>query len=389
MKKIRIDRVAVIICLLICFGHQTASACKYNIRDVGFADLGDQRYHFYTYINDQTSEDFTSALKRACEVILAESNVNIEIINIDRQKDHPATKHLGCLSAKSFPAAVLVSPDDRPLPISIVAPDKSVEQVLMSIAWSPKRREIIEQTSKTYGVVLLIESDDPEKNKTAQDTIKKAINLISKQMAFLPKSIAEPPVMVVLGHQLHTEEKILLWSLGLEPEKINAPYAAILYGRAKQIGPVLENDKITEDILANILFLIGQDCECDLDPRWMQGLMLPVRWDSAIQQRVAKSLGFDPESPMIKMEMARILRRGSAFPSVPIGYQQRESDPNSKTQNSYYVQGIPLPDPIVDPPTPAKADPTLRKSLYTIAALAVLALGIGLFIILAAAGKKQ
>ena len=53
--------------------------------------------------------------------------------------------------------------------------------------------------------------------------------------------------------------------------------------------------------------------------------MLPVRWDEGLQQKVAESIGFDPEDPMVKMEMVSIVRRGMGGfdgPSMPLGYRE-------------------------------------------------------------------
>jgi hypothetical protein len=53
--------------------------------------------------------------------------------------------------------------------------------------------------------------------------------------------------------------------------------------------------------------------------------MLPARWSERYQAKVAESLGFDPENPMVKMEMASIIRRGMGgfvYPSTPFGYQE-------------------------------------------------------------------
>jgi hypothetical protein len=54
--------------------------------------------------------------------------------------------------------------------------------------------------------------------------------------------------------------------------------------------------------------------------------MLPVKWERKLQEKVAANLGFDPESPMIKMEIGSIVSRGmggSSYPGVPFGYHPR------------------------------------------------------------------
>ncbi len=84
---------------------------------------------------------------------------------------------------------------------------------------------------------------------------------------------------------------------------------------------------LTADHLTQLLSVIGGDCECGVDHRWLQGTMLPARWDEALQQKVVQNLGYDPENPMAKMEMVSIIRRGMGgfdYPGVPFEYQEIE-----------------------------------------------------------------
>ncbi|MBA7702454.1 hypothetical protein ES703_111222 [subsurface metagenome] len=299
-----------------------------------------------------------------------------------------------------FSSAVLVSPDGQSLLVPVTKPGRPFKETLWSalddILSSPKREEIVQQVSKAYGVVLLIEGADAEQNKRAKAAASGAIKRISMQMEMMPKSIAHPPVLIVIGSDSLSREKILLWSLGLDAEKVNKPYAAVLYGRARWIGPLFEGEQITENNLAAVLFVIGDDCECGLDQRWLQGTMLPVRWDEKVQARVAESLGFDPENPMIKMEMSRIIGRGfSSYPGVPFGYQE------------FVVESVNEPEQIlpaqvqntVSPPSAAaelvseesvlaESKPVLQKPLFFIVGLAVLIVAVGLFIVFRSARKN-
>jgi hypothetical protein len=63
--------------------------------------------------------------------------------------------------------------------------------------------------------------------------------------------------------------------------------------------------------------------------------MLPAKWDRKLHDHAVESLGFDPESPMIKMEIASIIGRGlggRGYPSTPFGYQELiiESEPDTE-----------------------------------------------------------
>ena len=58
------------------------------------------------------------------------------------------------------------------------------------------------------------------------------------------------------------------------------------------------------------MLVIGADCECGLDKNWLQGTMLPMLWDKKTLGRITKNLGFDPENPLIKIEINQIMRTG-------------------------------------------------------------------------------
>jgi hypothetical protein len=253
----------------------------------------------------------------------------------------------------------------------------------------------------------------------------------------MPKPIAHPPVLVEVDSESLSREKVLLWSLGLEPNDIDQPHAAVLYGRGRWIGPMFVGEQITEDNLAAVLFVIGADCECGFDHRWLQGTMLPAQWDEKLQAQAVESLGFDPENPMIKAEISWIVRRGyPVYPSVPLGYQELvvESEPNDQVQQATAlpdqnaplpVQGTAAPDQntvaptlATDQPPPEKSaltedsgshgapspvvrgpsderrattdgfQPPWQKPLYFVALLAILVVATGLFIAFRAARKE-
>jgi len=238
-------------------------------------------------------------------------------------------------SIQSFPSAVLVSPDGQSLSVAVAEPNRPFRETLTSaledILSSPKRKEILKQVIESYATVLLIEGPDDQENKKARQAISAAIEQVSAQMEFLPKPIANPPALVVMEQKSLRQEEILLWSLGLDANsqggrlsaEVNQPHAAVFYGRARWIGPLFKGEQIDEYNLASVLFVVGADCECGFDYRWLQGTMLPARWGQKMQARVAENLGFDPENPMVKMEMSRIVGRGySAYPGVPFGYQE-------------------------------------------------------------------
>ncbi len=315
-----------------------APACRYNVRETGFVDLGIEPYRLCLLVDANTPAETAETFLTVAQKTLAETNIRPEIVHIPDQNDHPVVKYARILKIDTYPTAVLVSCDHALLPpekaalvIPIAAPGKplaeTVAAALNRLAASPKREEIIRSVALNYAAVLLFEGPDPNENATARSAAQAACDAIAEQMDFLPKPIANPPALVVVDHNSLDAERILLWSMTLSsgPADVNRPHAAVLYGRARWIGPLFDGPDITAAHLTRILFVVGNDCECGLDYRWLQGTMLPVRWAARTRELVARTLGFDPENPMIQMEMARILGRGGAsYPSTPFGYQELE-----------------------------------------------------------------
>jgi hypothetical protein len=334
-------RLALAVCLCSWLYAHPAPGCRYNVRETGFVDLGIEQYNFYGYIRNDTPAELICGFEQTLSAAFEDSNIRGEIINVEQEKEHPALKYLESLQIKSFPAAVLVSPDGQSLIVQGGEPNRpfkdTVSSAMDDILSSPAREEILQQVIECYGVVLLIEgvSNNAQENERAKAAVLAAIRMIEAQMDMLPKPIARPPVMVVADSRSLAREKILLWSLGLDARDVTAPHVAIIYGRARWIGPLFKGEQITEANLTAVLFVIGEDCECGIDHRWVQGTMLPVKWDRKLQAKTAANLGFDPESPIIKTEIGLIVGRsigGSSYPGVPVASgevgTEAESDAN-------------------------------------------------------------
>ena len=434
LKCVRRIELVVVTCILVGLFAYPALACRYNVCETGFVDLGIEPYYLFGFVSKDTSAEAASDFEQISSAALMDTNIEFEIINVDQQQDHPATQYLTLWKIQSFPAAVLVSPDGQSCAVSVREPNRPFKETLWSafddILQSPKRKEILQQVSKTYGVVLLMEGPDAEQNQKAKKAAQSAIEQIASQMDYLPKPIAHPPVLVEMDSTSLSSEAILLWSLGLEAADVNEPLAAVLYGRARWIGPLFCGQQITEDNLASVLFIIGADCECGFDHRWLQGTMLPAKWDENLQARAAESLGFDPENPMIKSEIAWIVRRGyPAYSSMPPAYQEVvvESQPASPAEPNEAAQAISSPAPDADAiqpvqevheeaalaenaeaaeqkvaladdrprvavrPSPALAESQApwRRSLYFIATLMLSVIAVGLFIVLRTARRNS
>jgi len=315
--------------------------CKYNVRETGFIDLGNSYYSLYFFINGETSEEINSSMKQISHSMLIDSNINAEVINTDEQEDHSAMEFFHLWNIQSSPAAVLVSPDGQSMVVQLVKADEPFNETLRSavneIISSRKRKEIIEKVIETYGVVLLIEGENPQENRQFHHVATQAANQIRRQMKFMPKLIDHPPLVISLGSAFFEEESVLLWSMGLDPDDIRDAYAAVFYGRARWIGPLMKAEEITVDNLISILSIIGVDCECGLDLSWVHGTLLPTSWDQEVQTAVYQSLEFDPENPMVIMEVSRILKKGSNFHTAGPSEYQEVSRSSASLSTPYVV----------------------------------------------------
>ena len=125
-------RLIFFTCLWICFQSQSVLACRYNVRETGFIDLGYEPYNFYVFVNKDTPEEITSTITNISGVAFLDCNIRVSIINIDLQKEHSSLKYLSQLQIQSFPVAILVSPDERYILITVQKDNEPFEKSFRS-----------------------------------------------------------------------------------------------------------------------------------------------------------------------------------------------------------------------------------------------------------------
>lgn len=311
-------------------GVTTSLACRFNVRDVGFVDLGSKPYRLYCHVERDTPQELISQIEDISVAALLDSNIEPEVVNVDHQDAHPSHAYVN--SAAKLPIAALVSPDGRSIPITLLDDSKSSSAEFLwttfeSLYESPSRDKVMESVLNTYGAVILLEGADPAENQKARAAAEKSIAAIAKLIRDekLEKEIKNPPVLHVLPRTDASRERITLWGMGID---VNEPGAqvAMLYGRGRKIGKTLKGAQLNDQTVHAVLNTIGLSCECGLDRSWMQGGMIPLKWGDDIQSQVAKHLGFDPESPAIKMEMSQILSKGGAGQGAKIKVAQADID---------------------------------------------------------------
>jgi hypothetical protein len=289
-----------------------ATGCPYSIRDVGFVDLNSIPYRLYFFLKGDTPRHdlLSSTFQRASEIVLMDSNVEAEIVHVDQQESHPAMEYLRFWEIETFPSAILISPRGHSMVLSFSDPPRPFEETVRSalekVVSSPAREEVMDNIVRAWGVVLLVEGKDPAENARAKQVVKEVVSDIARSMNRAGRTVEEAPYLIALSPPFLPDEEILLWSLGLEDYDSRGPRLAVLYGRGRQLGPVFEGDVLTRNSLYQALSVLGMKCGCDADLDWLSRTTIPHRWGRKLRANVVRNLGFDPDNPMVKMEVSTV-----------------------------------------------------------------------------------
>ena len=330
-----------------------ADACRYTVRDVGFADLGNERYTFFCFVDEQVSTERAKQLGQAAGALLGDSNVRFELVNL-AGGDHPQAKRLAKRES-GVPAGLLLSPDGElawTVTFPAAKPDNPEWSFLASAVSSPIRNELIKKLIPAYAVILFVEGTDAAQTRRARVAVSDAIKAITPLMPQMPKPVDHPPEMVVVPTERIAEESVLMWSLGLDTEPVPEPQAVVLMGRGRRVGQPMRGGLVTRTALQESLAVVGQDCECGLDRVWMQGERFPLSWGRTEKTAAFKELGFDPDNPQVKAEISRIITRGPN--SRPSGSTQTASSNFDQLALGYSEELIEIEtEPMVQAELPA------------------------------------
>ena len=289
-----------------------ALACRFNVRDVGFVDLGSNPYRLYIFVPENTPRADLEIIQSTAYATYLESNIKFEIQTPAKAADGEAKAFLPKEVAE--PMGVFVSGDGkRSVPVKLTAKGQplavSIWDGLESVFDSPRRNAVLAKVYEHYGVILVVEGKNAAENDRIKKQAARVVATITARMDRLEKEIKEAPVVEVIAGKDFAAEKTFLWSLGVDAIA-ETPQVIVLYGRGRQMGPVLRDERLDEHSLTAIVNTIGLNCECGLDRKWMQGTMIPQSWDEDVRKQFADHLGFDPESPVIRVEMSQILAKG-------------------------------------------------------------------------------
>ena len=343
-----IKRLSITIMLAV---TSAVSACRYNIRDVGFLELNTARYLLYGYQYENEPTDFNRNLEIAANGAFLDSNVRYQQVNINTTGYPLALDALKAVAKENpKPSAILSIANRDPIEIDIPADRAGMVDALNGIVSSKLRVSLLDRFKHVYAVVLLVEGKDKSTNEIAKSEIQSAVKALTNVMHSMPKASGKPPIVMTLPFNERQAEKILLWSLGVDLNDAE-PTAVILYGRGRMLGELLTGDDLAEREIDRYLSLIGLDCECGLDRKWMTGRRMPLIWDAQQQREAAKLLEFDAEDPRVRQEVSQILMRG------PAGHA---TDIDSLSTDQFTYQEFVIP---AVPQEPAKEAPKVDEHM--------------------------
>ena len=105
-----LKRLLVLLVLL----HQLeALGCRFNVRDVGFVDLGSEPYRLYLFVGDAMPAAERESLQSIAVATFYDTNVKPELVALGQARQTAVKGFVPSGFTGQTPMAVLVSPDQK------------------------------------------------------------------------------------------------------------------------------------------------------------------------------------------------------------------------------------------------------------------------------------
>ena len=334
---------AVIIGVLLAF-PAPAFACRYNIREIGFVNVGQPKFRLAVFIHGDEHDAWLPGFHSTATHTLGMSNVTWDIVDEVKESASPDLRYRAQLGPRLPGGMVLQQGREDGWPVFLHVPDAELQDRLTALADSPARARIADAVIDSYGAVLLLRGLDDAANDSARLLAQESIQAITATLTDLPKRIARGPQLVEADPSLPAEQ-ILAWSLGVNGRDLPQPVVAVVYGRGRLAGPALSGEQLTAARLRDQLSLVGADCECALDHSWMTAGSIPLAISAEQESRIPQVLGFDPAAAPVVAEVHQILATQA----------QAARDPAASRGGGY--RETPLEIVPIAPGLPVPADP--------------------------------
>ena len=192
--------------LAILFNIIQVEACRYTIREIGFSALNKVTYILYRV------DSYTATFPKQLAAGFKSSNIKTHAINASIEKDNQVIAFAKSQN-KGFPVYVLVDINKRMLALSAA---EYKNKIVSGVLASPIQQQLQEKLPINYATVLLIEGREAESNHLARQHILKTCKHIENIMPNMPKQVDLGPDMTVIEQSNFEDEKVLLWSLGVD-----------------------------------------------------------------------------------------------------------------------------------------------------------------------------
>ncbi|MCD6333371.1 MAG: hypothetical protein J7L89_08870 [Bacteroidales bacterium] len=295
-----------------------ALGCRYTVREIGYSTL---LQDIYMLVLLDPVADPSDPGWQIIRNTLKYSNIRFEVINTEREANHPVVQQALAAGIR-FPAKIMLAPDGRIL----VLKDSSIKLAVDHILHVSYQKTLADRLQNSFCLIFWIPGRSLSVNREVREIIRKSAGHIANLMPNMPKQVRKGPFIMEIARKDSARYRMLLWALGVEqlPEQ---PEAFLLYGRGRMMGGRLVYKDIKNNRLYDLMSMIGADCECGLDRKWMLGHQIPLDWPLKVRQHLVKEIGFDVDNPMVLAEMSRILNQDSyRSDSVAISFAPVEID---------------------------------------------------------------
>jgi len=298
--------------LIVIGGTIPARACRFTIREIGFSMIAQTKYS--VLIVDHKS-NWTDVMLASLRQFNKLSNVHALFLDMDKEQLHPLLRQAK-EQGFDFPNCILLGPGNRMLSLVTHLTDaernsrffaEKVQNNLLSEAIdSPIRKRLRNHFVHELASVVYVEGTDAVMNKKGLGKVMEARAKIKNVMPLMPKEVRHAPQIIKIDLEHRSHERVLLWSLGMDTLS-TFPQAVVLYGRGRLVGRKVSLAQIQKGMIYKLFSIVGSDCECGLDRKWMLGSQIPLKWDALMRQKVTSGLAFDVDNPSILAEMSRII----------------------------------------------------------------------------------
>jgi hypothetical protein len=358
----------IVVSLLVVAGFVAISAeavyaCKYSVRDVGFANPQSSTYQLQFFTLPSRLE-LVETTTEAAKIALADSNVAFS-----SGGDIPAALKSIPDAKQSRQGLWLVGPTGRAKPLLLETGGKldDVKRLvaqLQEIVDSPLRSKIASQLTSHYATVIVVDGEDANENTRARAAAEQLVKQIADVRGKLEKPVKEGPSLEIVTRDQQPRERWFLWGLGIDEDQKHAAIAFI-FGQFRRSAKVYAGDEIDVPKMFSSMAALGYSCECNLDRATLFGPALPHRWTVADRKRTMQAVGFDPHDSQVRAEINALLAKqplieagelNVTYEQLMLGLKEVPLDEDDRASPSAPPQSSPVPSTIAVAPT--KVDPT-------------------------------